>query len=203
MNSRYLLLLLIILVGVALPAAAFADNQHQRGSWYIGFGLGGALAAQWEEGGQTVSFGDWLDGYDKDPAVAGNFNVGLTLSPRTLLGVDIIGVSQTGSLNGLDATAEINSLLLVMTHFPISEGPFIRVGGGFSRIAHTVETSSGETTTATSGVGLLGGIGYAFWLGKSFNLTLNLDQAFQWYDDDPAEPDRSQFTILYLGFEWY
>jgi hypothetical protein len=66
-----------------------------------------------------------------------------------------------------------------------------------------VETPSGEVSDDANGFGVLGGFGYAFWLGKSFNLTLNLDQSFQWYSNDPGEPDKSQFTALYVGFDWY
>jgi opacity protein-like surface antigen len=202
MKTRNLLLLLIV-VGLSLPATATAQARHQRGSWYIGFGLGGALAAQWDANGQTVSFNDWLDGYDKDPKVSANFKVGVTLSPRTLVGFDLTGVAQSSSLNGLDATAQINNLFLMLTHFPNQEGFFVRAGGGVSKILRVVETPSGEVSSDASGSGVLAGIGYAFWLGKSFNLTLNLDQSFQWYSNDPGEPDRSQFTTLYMGFDWY
>jgi hypothetical protein len=202
MKTRNLLLLLIV-VGLVLPATASAQARHQRDTWYIGFGLGGALAAQWDANGQTVSFDDWLDGYEKESKVSANFKVGLTVSPKTLVGIDLTGVSQSGSLNGLDATAQINNLFVMMTHFPNQEGFFVRVGGGSSRIQRVVETPSGEVSDDASGLGVLGGFGYAFWLGKSFNLTLNLDQSFQWYSNDPGEPDRSQFTTLYVGFDWY
>lgn len=196
-------LLLVIVVGLTLPAVVSAQPRHQRDSWYIGFGLGGGLAAQWEVDGQTVSFDDWLDGLEKDPKISLNFKVGGTLSPKTLLGFDITAVAQTGSAGGLDAHTQINNYFLLMTHFPADEGFFVRLGGGFSNLLTMVETPFGDVSDKVSGVGLLGGFGYALWLGKSFNLTLNLDQSFQWYSSDPGEPDRSQFTILYVGFDWY
>jgi len=202
MNTGRLVCFLIA-VGLAIPVAVSAQTRHERDTWYIGFGLGGVLAARWDANGQTVSFDDWLEGYDKDPRVFANFKAGLTVSPKTLMGVDLTGVAQSGSLNGLDATAQINNFFFMMTHFPYQEGFFIRLGGGASRIQRTVETPSGELSDDANGLGVLGGLGYAFWLGKTFNLTLNLDQSFQWYSNDPGEPDKSQFTALYVGIDWY
>ena len=99
--------------------------------------------------------------------------------------------------------ARIRNYFLMLTHFPNREGFFVRVGGGLSRIGASIHAPSGDFSMGDSGPGVLGGFGYAFWLGKTFNLTLNLDQSFQWYSNDPGEPDRSQFTILYVGFDWY
>jgi hypothetical protein len=202
MKIGYVLLLSMI-IGWLLPAAASAQGGHQRDSWYIGFGLGGGLSAGWEVDGDTISFDEWLDGLEKDPKISLNFKVGGTLSQRTLLGFDVTAVSQTASAGGVDVHAQINNYFLMMTHFPHDEGFFIRLGGGFSNVVATINSPSGDFSSKVNGVGALGGIGYALWLGKSFNLTLNLDHSRQWYPSSPGEPDRSQFTILYLGFDWY
>lgn len=47
------------------------------------------------------------------------------------------------------------------------------------------------------------GTGYAFWLLKSFNLTLNFDYSAQFYAKREENPDGSQFINIYLGFDWY
>ena len=197
------LLLLTMIVGLVVPAHAFAQEPHQRDAWYIGFGLGGALGAQWDAAGQTVSFDDWLDGGDQSPKVALNFKVGGTLSPNTLLGFDVTAVGQGATASGVDAHVQINNYFLMLTHFPSQEGLFIRMGGGYSNIVHMIDSQLGDLDSKINGVGALAGLGYAFWLRKSFNLTVNLDQSFQWYSSDSGEPDRSQFTIVYVGFDWY
>lgn len=69
---------------------------------------------------------------------------------------------------------------------------YVKVDAGF--------LSASETVT---GFGLLGGIGYVFWIGDSFNLTLNVYYSRQFYSGDAGDPDNSQFAIAYLGFDWY
>ncbi len=203
MKTRSLLLLLIV-VGLALPAAASGQARHQRSNWYIGFGLGGAFSAAWTDHGRSTSFDEWLTGLDRSPKIALNFKVGGTLSPHTLLGFDATAVGQSGTAFDVDAHAQINNYFLMLTHFPYQEGLFFRVGGGFSNLVNMIDTPFGDLDSTLTGVGVLGGIGYAFWLGKSFNLTLNLDYSQQWYSNDSAgEPDRSNFTIAYVGFDWY
>jgi hypothetical protein len=126
------------------------------------------------------------------------------VSPETLVGFDVTAVGQGGSGSGVDAHAQINNYFLMLTHFPFQEGFFFRVGGGFSRLVNVIDTSFGDFDSSVTGVGVLGGVGYAFWLGKSFNLTLNLDYSEQWYSkDESGEPDRSKFTVAYVGFDWY
>lgn len=198
------LLFLVMVIGLALPATTSAQTRHQRDNWYIGFGLGGSPSAQWKVNGQTVGFDDWLEGLDKDPRVSFNFEVGGTLSPETLLGFDLTAVAQGGATSGGEAHVQINNYFLMLTHFPYREGFFFRMGGGYSNLWLTIDTNFGDFDERLDGVGALAGLGYAFWLGKSFNLTLNLDYSQQWYsNDNPSEPDTSQFTILYVGFDWY
>jgi hypothetical protein len=48
------------------------------------------------------------------------------------------------------------------------------------------------------------GAGYAFWLGQTFNLTVNLDYSAQAYDSNQAgAPTGTNFTAIWLGFDWY
>lgn len=197
------LLLLITLFCLTLPATAQAQTRHQRGDWYIGFGLGGGLSADYKIDGDTVTFDDWLEGLDKDSKLSLNFKVGGTIDSKNLLGFDITAVNQTGTAIGVDALIQINNYFLMWTHFPREEGAFFRLGGGLSNIVAEVNSSFGDFSDRVNGEGLLLGVGYAFWLGQSFNLTLNLDHSRQWYSSGAGEPDSSQFTIFYIGFDWY
>jgi hypothetical protein len=58
-----------------------------------------------------------------------------------------------------------------------------------------LDTALGSASDTANGFGLLGGLGYAFWLGKSFNLTLNIDHSRQFYSIG-SDHDNSQFTIF-------
>ncbi len=199
MKNRTIILILTM-VFFAFQGNGLAET-HQRDSWYIGFGLGGAFDASYEYAGQERTFDDWLQGLDTSPKISLNFKVGKTLSPKTLLGFDFTSAGQSGSLPGIDANVQINNFFLMLTHFPKEEGFFIRAGGGLSNLTFDVDTFVTASETF-NGFGFLGGIGYAFWLGKSFNLTLNIDHSRQFYSGG-NDPDNSQFTIFYVGFDWY
>ena len=43
----------------ALSGTAFASMEHQRDTWYIGFGLGTGLSESYTVNGQSMDFGDW------------------------------------------------------------------------------------------------------------------------------------------------
>ena len=203
MKNRTIVLILTI-VFFAFQGNGLAET-HQRDSWYIGFGLGGASGASYEINGQEKTFEDWLDFWgfdDKSPKIAFNFKVGKTLSQKTLIGFDLSGAGQSGSLPGGDGHIQISNFFLMFTHFPQEEGFFIRAGGGLSNLTAELDWGFGSVSDTASGFGLLGGLGYAFWLGKSFNLTLNIDHSRQFYSGG-SDPDNSQFTIFYVGFDWY
>ena len=119
-----------------------------------------------------------------------------------MIGFDLTAVSQTGSLGGIDGHIQINNYFFMFTHFPKEEGFFIRAGGGLSNLMFEIDGAF-SASDSTGGFGILGGIGYAFWLGKSFNLTLNIDHSRQFYEggNDPATPSLQVFTWDLTGIK--
>ncbi len=170
---------------------------HRRDVWYIGFGLGWGDGSVRDATG-TFTFGEILRGY-APTNLSLNFKIGLTLNPRMLLGFDLTTVRSFGSYGGFDAAIQVTNYDVMFTFFPTGEGFFLRGGAGLADLL--VDTSLGSSTYG--GVGVLGGLGYAFWLGRSFNLTLNVDVSGQWYGRSTVSPESSRLVNVYLGFDWY
>jgi hypothetical protein len=181
--------------------------QHpfkQRDTWYIGFGLGGG-AGRIKSSGGSASFKEFLRTEKSPTNVSLNFKVGATLTPRLLLGGDISAISsQSNDAFGNNRSVGITNVDAVLTFFPMERGLFFRAGLGLSRLQHTRETAVGTVSDSFSGGNVLAGIGYAFWLGRQFNLTANLDVSAQNYNSSgQGAPDSSSFWTLGLGFDWY
>lgn len=179
------------------PPAPGRRAPHQRDVWYIGFGLGWGDGSVRDATG-TNTFGEILQGY-APRNLSFNFKIGLTLNPRVLLGFDLTAVRSYGSSSGFDVALQVTNYDVMFTYFPTGEGFFLRGGTGLADLL--VDTSVGSATY--SGVGLVGGLGYAFWLGRSFNLTLNVDVSGQWYGRSTVSPESSRLVNVYLGFDWY
>jgi hypothetical protein len=185
-----------------------ARPRNQRDRWYIGFGLGYGDGSVSDSSG-TWSFDDPIGGRTAKAMV--NFKIGATLSPKLLLGLDWTsgGAALSPKLplgfswvrKAADQIVEnavvMNNFNAVTTYFPIEQGPFIRGGAGLSKL----EVLVAGVTETYRGVNVLGGAGYAFWIGKAFNLTVNLDASRQFYWD--SGPNSSTFWSMYLGFDWY
>lgn len=188
------------------PPRAFPRREKQRGSWYIGFGLGG--------GDGTLKLADGSYSFEEyvgpDPTqLFLNIKVGATLTPKLLLGFDITAIrSAWEDDSGASAAAQVTNYDAVATFFPTGRGFFLRGGVGASAFVVDLDlpgyASGSESTT---GVNVLGGVGYALWLGKAFNLTLNLDMSAQSYGDQDdlygLLPESSSFWSLYVGCDWY
>jgi hypothetical protein len=183
--------------------ASYPPQFRPRDTWYIGFGLGSG-GGQYRDSVGTRALSDI--GTDST-SVFLNFKVGATLTPRLLLGLDIAGISTTGSagtgwFGPMNATVQITNYDAMLTWFPMERGLFLRGGAGLS--AFTLDDPSAITLRSIRGVNATVGGGYAFWLGRTFNLTVNLDLSAQRYDSSAAgAPTRSNFTALWLGFDWY
>ncbi len=193
-----------LVLGIFLFAfcARLGAVERQRKSWYIGFGLGSGFDAAIGDEFDYYDFKDFLTGLETiTPKISLNIKVGKTLSPNLLLGFDITAVAQLGTDVMGTQYLQISNYFAMLTWFPFQKGLFIRGGGGFSSLINLISTPGFDLTETYYGGGLLAGIGYAFWLGRHFNLTLNLDHSRQFYLSDG--PDRGRFTIVYVGFDWY
>lgn len=209
-------LLLAVLPGLALaqgmypppppdyPPPPYGAPRYQgeptRSPWYIGFGLGagdGTVSFP----GQSMNLGD-LGGGGR---LGFNFKIGATLTPKLLLGFDLLTLSTFGTQTdqygyAYDSTATIADADVMLTFFPWERGFFVRAGVGPSFLSFDY-----NSYTSSSYAGFNGdvGLGYAFWLGDSFNFTVNGDFAAQTYGSSSNAPESSHFFLFWLGFDWY
>jgi hypothetical protein len=189
---------------------------YQRDNWYIGFQLGG--------GDATVRLRDRDASFVKPAAQGGNyklrrflggspttfdadFQIGATITPRLLLGGQLSVFSAqatydtpTGEVTNTFGVVGLNALA---TFFPWERGLFLRGGLGLASATATFEKVPpyGKVKEKGSGVGFTAGLGWAWWLGKSFNLSANLDFSGQGYGGDYFK--GSSVVNLGLGFMWY
>jgi opacity protein-like surface antigen len=182
-------------------------QDHQKSSWYIGFGLGTGNGA-FEADGESITFNEFFEGSDTSPRITLNFGVGMILSPEVHLGLDFTAIRQEGTVQvfGSDLTVgiQINNYLLMMTWFPYSEGFFVRGGAGMAVLVQNIVYGNTEEKYGMRGYSALGGIGYAFWLGETFNLCLNAEVSYQKYNDaEVGEPESSYFWNVYVSFYWF
>ena len=184
-------------------------QEHKKSSWYIGFGLGTGDGA-WEVNGEEVTFNEWFEGVSTSPRVTFNIGIGGIVNPKLHVGFEGSGIRQEGDGEiygyGVEGNVQINNYLAALTYFPNGEGFFLKAGAGLSSIRYEISTSIYSSVVSVSesysGTALLGGLGYAFWVGKHFNLCINADYSVQNYTDDEA-PDTSHFWNLYLSFYWF
>lgn len=178
---------------------ATAPRARQRGGWYIGFGLGGG-SGRARIGDESYSFEDLLGRSGTTGAI--NLRVGATVTPRLLVGFDGGAIGAIAS--GPSEIFQLNYYDLGAMFFPWERGAFVR--GAVGRSVFTIDTDgpvlAGNGTYG--GWNALGGIGYAFWLGKAFNLTLNLDyQAHFLSGSGGIDVSRGSGWSAWLGFDWY
>ena len=168
-----------------------------RDRWYIGFGLGGGSGRATETSGDH-SLTDWVDA--DHLTVFLQFQAGVTLTPGLLLGgeLDVLRTSSDSS-QGKKA-AQISNLDAVLTWFPQEKGFFLRGGGGLSVFRREWP---GLSAAHYPGANLSVGTGYAFWIGRTFNLSLHVDYSRQWYGSNALDLTASSYTVGWLGFDWY
>lgn len=177
------------------PPPAYQPPRKQRGTWYIGFGIGGGEGSVDTTDQGTLDFKD-LVGPGRD-TVALNFRVGATLSPNVLLGLDMGVVSAVSDSGGADRSADLSYFDAGVMFFPMERGLYFRGGIGFSEFAQELP----EGDFSANGYNVLGGVGYAFWLGRTFNLTLNLDAQRHFFDE--ANVEGGVAWSAWVGFDWY
>jgi hypothetical protein len=194
------------------PKPQAPEPESQRSKWYIGFSVGPGFGQVGVGDGDQVTHKKFL-GLSKDRSVASpsmEFEVGGTINHQLLLGVHwgfgATGADKTESKPA--RTVSQSQLLAMLTFFPMLDGQglFLRTGLGFSSLEDiTSQTEEDEIKLTYSGFGSCVGVGYAFWLGETFNLTVHSNVHFGLFDGDKSadEPTSGWYGNLMLGFMWY
>lgn len=177
------------------PPGQYASPAKQRGSWYIGFGLGGGDGTV-KLDGRSVDFDDMV--YSGSTPLAFNLRVGATVSPKLLVGFDGGFVGASSDSGGYASTIQLNYYDVGAMYFPAERGLYLRGAAGLSGIVWDVEPIG---RSSARGFNVVGGIGYAFWIGRTFNLTLNLDASRHWFSEEGLDGGTSWSG--WLGFDWY
>jgi hypothetical protein len=176
-----------------------APGRGRRGAWYIGFGLGGGGGSA-TVGGRSHGFSNLLGRGATSSAF--NIRLGLTVTPRLLAGFD--GGALGATVSGPTENVQLNVYDLGVMYFPWQEGFYLRGAAGPSNI---MVRSDGPVLYGTGtlwGSNVLAGVGYAWWLGRSFNLTFNLDYRRLWHARrGPEGVTTAGGWSAWLGFDWY
>ncbi len=96
--------------------------------------------------------------------------------------------------------------IVTYTFFPTGSGFSLRAGAGLGHLALSSDNGYFTFDGTNDGTAVLFGVGYSFWIGRSFNIGLNLDHEVQNYsetDGDFAAVDRASATQFYISFDWY
>lgn len=194
----------VILIGVLMICfwcgAALAEEK-KKSPWYIGFGVGlGNLEIE----GETLDdmYGD--NPYiDVGPEITFNFGVGAIINPKLHLGLDISAIRQSAEDDfNQSLDFQINNYFAALSYYPIGKGFFIKAGAGISVAVIELDSVVFDDSESYTGTGYLLGIGYDFWLGKTFNLGIHAEYSKQTYDDNDA-PEDTDFTSIYISFYWF
>ncbi len=194
-------MLIAALVLICSSGAAMAGEKN-KSKWYIGFGLGtgtlqinGEAADDFYKDDNDVDVGDEL---------TLNFGVGAILNPKLHLGFDVSAIRQEidWDKSRQFESYQVNNYFAALSYYPWTKGFFLKVGGGLSALAYEYDTGAYNDSETYGGAGYLVGLGYDFWLGKSFNLGIHAEYSKQSYSDSDA-PDDTDFTSIYLSFYWF
>jgi len=167
----------------AVVAAAQQPAVTRRGFWgAIGFGYGhNSLKAT------NATFADSAQG----GGVVVDMKLGGTLSPTVRLGGEVNLWRRSGG--GVDESVGNVSAAIYLYPAPRS-GFFVKGGAGLA----SYQLSQGNSSTTTTGFGLLGGVGYDIRLGRKVSLTPYGN--FYWgHDGDMAPVTGIKHTILDVG----
>lgn len=180
-------------------------QSHVKNSWFIGFGFGVGNGSVIEKD-EVESTYTYIDKNNDRIPFSGFFRIGAILNPKFHLGSEIALLTQQTNQYENVMTLSQGSIMLSAYYFPINEGPFAKCGAGFSFIGTEIKREDTEKILSENNdVGLAAniGLGYAFWLGESFNLTINGDLFYHYYAKDTESPLRSLFYTISVGCEWF
>jgi hypothetical protein len=170
-------------------------RYHTRDGWFIGFGLGTGDATLYGDG-TYATIGDVVGHAARTGAA--RFELGVTLSDRLLLGLELMGVGTQRSTDGSVGRVAVLDADAVFTFFPDADGLFLRFGGGGT----VLHVRQGGTTDVHKGYNGLVGLGYAFWVGEKLNLSIRIDHSRARYEKK-SDVRSSELWAASVAFDWY
>jgi hypothetical protein len=168
------------------------DNNHQRSLWYIGFGIGTGNGTLNYDDDSTVNMKKWSGG---NPSVL-EFGIGFRVTQKILFGAELIVCNSEKKSGHGTYVSGVSYAALVMTFYPTDSGFFIRNGIGISEYSNDMPPS-----VLARGDSVIFGTGYAFWVGKSFNLILNFD--FSYHRFYTSKVHSGTLYSMYLSCYWF
>jgi len=193
-----------MLVLIITPVITNAEEMGpELDDWYIGFGIG-ASNGYFNQGSEKITFEEYLSGSRDYRDGSINFKVGIkTTVPGLLAGLDVSSSSATGSVFLAESRISITNVFAMATYFPYGKGLFLRGGGGLSSLKQEIGNSFSSVEGSVSGTGILLGVGYHRWIGRSFGMSINFDVVRNQFDGGISGIDAGGATSLYIGFDWY
>jgi hypothetical protein len=181
--TRHLMAVGILTLASGAAAAAQRNPVTREGFW-------GAISFGYGHSSLTASNGSFADSA-QGGGVAVDLKLGGTLSPTVRLGGEVN--VWTKSVSGLTENVGNVSAAIYLYPTPRS-GFFVKGGAGLA----SYQVSQGNTTSTTSGFGLLGGIGYDIRLGGKVSLT-PVANFFWGHDGDLSPITGIKHTIFDIG----
>lgn len=199
------IIVIFIACALALSFASLSSAQeHQKSSWYIGFGLGSGSAKY--EGDSNEDWAKTFGAEDPEATtpITLNFGVGAILNPNLHLGFDITTLRESVEDDTYDAelASQIVNYQLAAIYFPMGEGLSLKAGVGMCALALELDAPGVDESETYTGWGWLIGVGYQLWLGEHFNLGFHVEYSKQTYNDSDA-PDDTDFFNFYVSFYWF
>lgn len=188
------------------------QNRRFRNRYYAGLELRGAWGNT-PNSQQTNTLGA-LTELSTSSAV---LDAGITLSPEFLLGLRFSGLNQTESNSLRSFDESFSDIYLVATYFPVGKGRFWRFGLGsvfydywdwganypyhVDDGKHLISESPTNYKDDYSKTGIAGlvGLGYAFWIGNHWNVTLSADLNNYFFTNE----NSSHIFSFNIGTYWY
>lgn len=188
----------------ASPAASAGAPQapppEERIKAFIGASFGSGTA-RYTVNGTTFSFSDEFQASnDESPLIAVKVvSFGIAVSPKLYAGMDLTGLTQSGTVAGNKTNLQLSNYFASLTWFPWERGLFLKGGAGVSSLFKGV----GSESERSNGLGVLVSAGYALRIHGAHHLTLSAEQSWQTYWGSGAtRADNSQYNAAYVGYMW-
>lgn len=195
----------LLLAALLLSSPLAAADPLPRSPFFASLSLG-AGAGGWRVDGRQQAWSS-LPGITSPFAFALSLRGGLSLTERWLLGLELVGIGSWGGgvvplefgATTVERRAALNQFGPCVSFFPLSRGPYLRLGLGLSDAFEEFHGSGRDETVRSLGLGVDGAAGWAFPVAEHVVLSAELAGL---YGAATGTPARAAAWALLVGLEW-